>query len=96
MARKRYESPIFTVGLFVLIFLGLLATALDPTGVVASRGETINIKSLAGMNQALLAIGLVLVVAGAIIRLVAIATLKRNFSGAVFVTIRRRKARGPT
>jgi protein-S-isoprenylcysteine O-methyltransferase Ste14 len=85
MERKRYESPIFTVGLFVLMFLGLVVTALDPTGLAASSDGVINAESLSVINMALLAIGLVMVVAGVVIRFVAIATLKRNFSGALRV-----------
>jgi protein-S-isoprenylcysteine O-methyltransferase Ste14 len=83
MKRKRYESPIFTIGLFVILFLGLIATALDPTGLAARSGGVINAESFSVVNQALLAIGLVMVVAGMVIRFVAIATLKRNFSGAL-------------
>lgn len=83
MARKRYESPIFTVGLFVILFLGLIATASDPTGLAASSHGAIRAESLSVINLALLAIGLIMVVAGMIIRFVAIATLKRNFSGAL-------------
>jgi protein-S-isoprenylcysteine O-methyltransferase Ste14 len=83
MERKRYESPIFTLGLFVLLFLGLIATALDPTGMAARDGGVIRAESLSVINLALLAIGLVMVVVGVGIRFVAIATLKRNFSGAL-------------
>jgi protein-S-isoprenylcysteine O-methyltransferase Ste14 len=82
MERKRYESPIFTAGLFVIIFLGLVATALDPTGLARGSG-VIKAGSLSVINLALLAIGLVMFVAGVAIRFVAIATLKRNFSGAL-------------
>jgi protein-S-isoprenylcysteine O-methyltransferase Ste14 len=83
MERRRYESPIFTVGMFVIIFLGLIATALDPTGVAASSHGVITAESLSVINLALLAIGLVMFVAGVVIRFVAMATLKRNFSGAL-------------
>jgi len=83
MERKRYESPIFTAGMFVIIFLGLIATALDPIGLARSGGWEIKVESLSAMNLALLAIGLVMFMVGAIIRFVAIATLKRNFSGAL-------------
>jgi protein-S-isoprenylcysteine O-methyltransferase Ste14 len=67
--------------MFVLLGLGLLATALDPTGIVAGNGKVIEIKSLSGLNQALLLVGLGMVLLGVIIRFVAIATLKSNFSG---------------
>jgi protein-S-isoprenylcysteine O-methyltransferase Ste14 len=83
MARKRYESPIFTVGLFVIMFLGLIATALDPTGLAGKSGGVIRAESFSGINLGLLVLGLVMVVAGMVIRFVAIATLKRNFSGAL-------------
>ncbi len=83
MARRRYESPILTVGMFVIIFLGLIATALDPTGVAASSHGVIKAESLSVVKMALLAFGLVMFVAGVVIRFVAIATLKRNFSGAL-------------
>ena len=81
MEKKRYESPLFTVGLFVIIGLGLLATALDPTGIAAGNGNVIKIQSLSGLNLALLFVGLGMILLGGAIRLVAIATLKRNFSG---------------
>jgi protein-S-isoprenylcysteine O-methyltransferase Ste14 len=83
MARKRYESPIFTVGLFVIILLGLIATALDPTGLAASSHGVIKAESLSAINLALFVFGLVMIVVGIVIRFVAIATLKRNFSGAL-------------
>ncbi len=81
MKRKRYESRLFTIGLFVLLGLGLLATALDPTSVVAGNGKVIKIESLSGINQVLLLVGLGMVLLGVIVRFVAIATLKSNFSG---------------
>jgi len=83
MERKRFESPIFTAGLFAIIFLGLIATALDPTGLARSSGGVIRAESLSILNLVLLALGLFMFVAGVVIRFVAIATLKRNFSGAL-------------
>jgi protein-S-isoprenylcysteine O-methyltransferase Ste14 len=83
MDRKRYESPIFTLGLFLIIFLGFVATALDPTGLAARSHGVINAESFSGTSTVLLAIGLIIVVAGMVVRLVAIATLKKNFSGAL-------------
>jgi protein-S-isoprenylcysteine O-methyltransferase Ste14 len=80
MKRKRYESPLFTLMLFVLIISGLLATALDPTGLAANSGK-VKVEAFSGIHLALLLIGLMMVLAGVIIRLVAIATLKKNFSG---------------
>ncbi len=81
MERKRYESPLFTLLLFIIIALGLLVSALDPTGIAASRGSVISAESLSGINLALFGIGLVMIFAGFIIRLVAVAALKKNFSG---------------
>ncbi|MGE5379381.1 MAG: methyltransferase family protein [Candidatus Saccharibacteria bacterium] len=78
---RRYENPIFTAMLFVLIFLGIAASILDPTGLVASHGRTIKVESLSGLNLALVIVGLGMVAVGGAIRLVAIATLRRNFSG---------------
>jgi protein-S-isoprenylcysteine O-methyltransferase Ste14 len=83
MERKRYESPIFTAGLFVIILLGFIAIAIDPAGLAAGNGEAIETGSLPLINLIMLAIGLIMVVAGFVIRIVAIATLKRNFSGAL-------------
>jgi protein-S-isoprenylcysteine O-methyltransferase Ste14 len=83
MARKRYEPPVFTVMLFGIIGLGLLASALDPTGLAAGNGMTIRYESLTGINQALFVIGLGMVLVGLGIRFLAIATLRRNFSGAL-------------
>jgi protein-S-isoprenylcysteine O-methyltransferase Ste14 len=67
--------------MFVLIGLGLLASILDPTGIAASNGKVIRVESLSGINLALLSVGLGMILLGVIIRFVAIATLKRNFSG---------------
>jgi protein-S-isoprenylcysteine O-methyltransferase Ste14 len=83
MTRKRYESPIFTAGLFFIIFLGFVAIAFDPTGLAAHSHGVINAESFSAINPVLLAIGLAMCVAGVVIRFVAIATLKRNFSGAL-------------
>jgi len=58
-----------------------MATALDPTGLAASHGNVIKVESLSGINLVLLFFGLAMVVLGVIIRIVAIATLKKNFSG---------------
>jgi protein-S-isoprenylcysteine O-methyltransferase Ste14 len=81
MQKKRYESPLFTVTLFVLIGLGLIASILDSTSIASSKGNVIKVESLSGINQALLVVGLGMIVLGATIRLVAMATLKKNFSG---------------
>jgi protein-S-isoprenylcysteine O-methyltransferase Ste14 len=81
MVKKRYESPLFTVGLFVLLGLGLLASALDPTNLAAGSGGVIKFESLPGINLALLSVGLGMILLGTVIRFVAIATLRKNFSG---------------
>jgi protein-S-isoprenylcysteine O-methyltransferase Ste14 len=81
MERKRYESPLFTVGLFVLIGLSILASIMDPTGLAAGHPGTVNVGLLSGINLAMAIVGLVMIIAGIVIRFVAIATLKRNFSG---------------
>jgi protein-S-isoprenylcysteine O-methyltransferase Ste14 len=83
MERKRYESPLFTAGLFVIIILGIIVTAVDPLGLAGDNGGVIEGESVPLINQVMLAIGLVMIVAGIIIRFVAIATLKKNFSGAL-------------
>ena len=83
MARKRYESPIFTLGLFALIILGLVTTALDPTKPAASSGGVLKLESLSATDLTLFAVGVMMIIAGFAIRLVAMATLKRNFSGAL-------------
>ena len=79
--KKRYESRLFTLGLFLILGLGLMATALDPTGIVKGNGANINFGSLSGMNLTLFWVGMVMVHSGVAIRIVAIVTLKRNFSG---------------
>jgi protein-S-isoprenylcysteine O-methyltransferase Ste14 len=67
--------------LFVLIFLGIAASVLDPTGLVAGHGQVVRFESLSGINLIFMAIGLFMVILGFILRFVAIATLKKNFSG---------------
>lgn len=54
---------------------------LDPTGIAASNGKVIRVESLSAINLALLSVGLGMILLGGIIRFVAIATLKKNFSG---------------
>ncbi len=76
MEKKRYESRFFFVMLFAVLGLGLLASYLDPTGTSAG----IENRPLSGINIALEWVGLVMIVLGVIIRFVAIATLRRNFS----------------
>jgi protein-S-isoprenylcysteine O-methyltransferase Ste14 len=81
MQKKRYESRLFTIGLFVLIGAGLTATALDPFGIAANKGNVVRFESITGINLTLFFVGFALVTLGMIIRFVAIATLRGNFSG---------------
>ncbi|MDW5562892.1 MAG: isoprenylcysteine carboxylmethyltransferase family protein [Methanomassiliicoccus sp.] len=81
MERQHHESPLFTLLLFVILFSGLIASALDPTGIAAAQGRVTDIGTLSGVQFALFIIGSALVLMGFIIRFVAIVTLKRNFSG---------------
>jgi protein-S-isoprenylcysteine O-methyltransferase Ste14 len=83
MERKRYENPVFTAGLFAIIILGLLATALDPFGLATGSGGTVSTGSLSSTELVFLAVGATMVAAGFAIRIVAITTLKKNFSGAL-------------
>ena len=83
MERKRYESPLFTLGMFVIIVLGFLACALDPTGLAARNGNVIRAESLSGIDLAFFFVGLGMILLGGVIRLIAIARLKGNFSGAL-------------
>jgi protein-S-isoprenylcysteine O-methyltransferase Ste14 len=81
MEQKRYESPLFTVLPYMIIMLGFAAMIADPTGIVASHGFAIKSQTLLDENLALVAIGFVVLIAGLVIRFVAIVTLKKNFSG---------------
>jgi protein-S-isoprenylcysteine O-methyltransferase Ste14 len=83
MAGKRYEKPVMTFALFASMFAGLLATALDPTSILRGSSGYVNVASLPPLNQALLWIGIAMIFAGLIIRMVAIINLRRNFSGRV-------------
>jgi protein-S-isoprenylcysteine O-methyltransferase Ste14 len=80
MARKRYENPIFTIGLFFILMAGIVTSILDPTGIGAWKG-TINFDSITELNRFMIVLGLAMIIAGIAIRFVAIATLRRNFSG---------------
>ena len=83
MDRKRHENPLMTVLLFAVMILGFAVTAIDPYGLLASHGGKINTAVLINANPALFVIGLCMVIAGLMIRTVAIIELKRNFSGLV-------------
>lgn len=67
--------------LFVITGLGPIASILDPTSIASSKRNVIMVESLPGINQALFVVGLGMIVLGAAIRLVAMVTLKKNFSG---------------
>ena len=81
MVNARYESPLYTVLLFVIIFFGFIAIAVDPWGAAANHGFTIDGGTILAGNPYLLAIGLAMLIVGTVIRSVAMATLKKNFSG---------------
>jgi len=83
MERKRYESPVLTFAMFAVIFVGFVATVLDPSGLAAEGGGRIDVGILTPVRLALVVAGIALITAGFAIRFVAIATLKRNFSGAL-------------
>ena len=80
MEKKRYESRFFIVILFVILGCSLMTSILDPTNI-ARNGNTISVTSLSGINQAMVWIGIGLILIGMIIRFFAIITLKKNFSG---------------
>jgi len=79
MEKKRYESRLFFVMLFVVLGLGILASVLDPSNI-AGNGSGMGVNSLSGIDRGLWWIGLGMILLGIIIRLVAVATLKKNFS----------------
>ena len=80
MERKRYESRLFLVSLFLILILGIYVSISDPSGI-ARNGSDLDVNSLSGMYWVLFLIGLGLIITGIVIRLVAIATLKKNYSG---------------
>jgi protein-S-isoprenylcysteine O-methyltransferase Ste14 len=80
MEKKRYESRFFIVMLFVILGCSLMISILDPTSI-ARKGDTISVALLSGINQALVWVGMGMILLGMVIRFVAIATLKKNFSG---------------
>ena len=82
MARKRYESPLFTIGLFALMFAGIIACIFDPTSLVDTSGK-VDIKTISAGQMAFFILGLMMMIAGFIIRMFAIVALRRNFSGAL-------------
>lgn len=81
MEKKRYESRLFTIGLFAIMGLGVIATTLDPTGITKNNGDIIRFDTLSGINLTLFIVGVAMILLGVAIRMVAIMTLKANFSG---------------
>lgn len=76
MEKKRYESRFFYAELFAILGLGLVVSYLDPTGMAVNGN-----KLFSGLDLAMRWVGVWMFLLGVIIRLVAIATLKKNFSG---------------
>jgi protein-S-isoprenylcysteine O-methyltransferase Ste14 len=83
MTRKRYESIPFTIGMFVLVAAGMILSALDPTGHMGIKGVTVNIQNMPVMNLVLFIVGVLMLITGGFIRMLAIVALRRNFSGAL-------------
>jgi protein-S-isoprenylcysteine O-methyltransferase Ste14 len=80
MEKKRYESRLLLVSLFFILILGIIVSLSDPSGI-ARNGSGLDFDSLSGTYWVLFLVGLGMILLGLIIRLVAIATLKKNFSG---------------
>jgi protein-S-isoprenylcysteine O-methyltransferase Ste14 len=76
MEKKRYESRLFFVMLYLIMILAVVASSIDPTGVTAGRSSG----SLSDINLILMGVGLGIILLGLTTRIVAIATLKKNFS----------------
>jgi len=76
MGKKRYESRFFFVMLYSIIILAVVASNYDPTGITACK----NSGSLSDVNLILMGMGVVMIFLGLILRIVAIGTLKKNFS----------------
>jgi protein-S-isoprenylcysteine O-methyltransferase Ste14 len=79
MEKKRYESRFIIVSLFVILILGIMVSLTDPSGI-AGNGGSLEIYPISSINLSLFWIGLGMILLGNIIRWVAIATLKKNFS----------------
>jgi len=76
MGKKRYESRFFFVMLYSILILAVVASNYDPTGITAGK----NSGSLSDVNLVLMGMGVGMILSGLIIRIVAIGTLKKNFS----------------
>jgi len=76
MEKKRYESRFFFVILYLILTLAILASNSDPTGITSGRSSG----SLSDVNLVLMGIGVGMILSGLIVRVVAIHTLKKNFS----------------
>jgi protein-S-isoprenylcysteine O-methyltransferase Ste14 len=72
MEKKRYENPFFFVLLYAILILGSATSYHDGVGT--------DLESLSGMDLILFWIGIGMIMLGLSIRIVAIATLKKNFS----------------
>jgi protein-S-isoprenylcysteine O-methyltransferase Ste14 len=80
MGKKRYESRLLLVSLFFILIFGIIVSLSDPAGI-AHNGSGLDIDSYSGIYLILFLIGLGMIFMGIAIRLVAVATLKKNFSG---------------
>jgi protein-S-isoprenylcysteine O-methyltransferase Ste14 len=76
MEKRRYESRFFFVMLYFIMIFAVLASSSDPTSVTAGKSGG----SLSDVNLILIGVGLGMILSGLIIRIVAIGTLKKNFS----------------
>jgi protein-S-isoprenylcysteine O-methyltransferase Ste14 len=80
VAKKRYESRLLLFSLFFILILGIIVSIMDPKGIASNVGG-LDVDSLSGIYLGLFFLGLGMISVGIVIRFVAIATLKKNFSG---------------
>jgi protein-S-isoprenylcysteine O-methyltransferase Ste14 len=80
MPRRRYESRLFFLILLGIPILGFVVSILDPTGVYGGRGNVLGGGSVYSITPVLLWLGVAMLLLGTVIRVVAVATLRRNFS----------------
>jgi protein-S-isoprenylcysteine O-methyltransferase Ste14 len=76
MEKKRYESRLFFVMLYSIMILAVVTSSVDPTSIAAGKSS----ESLSDINLILMGVGVGMILSGIIIRIVAIGTLKKNFS----------------